>query len=170
MKLVKMQRLYYPALEVYLNNIDPIRSVDVTGEGKYVLATCDRYLILISTTCKGDKLGFDVQMGKEKPKPIILKIKANDIAKFKLDNLVFAPARFNLNRDNGETNIITSLGEYVINWNFNKIKKGILDDYKIKKVYQNVVDNQFKFNRNQIVLTMENKLRIQNQKMLFNEK
>ncbi len=151
-------------------NLDPIKSVDVTSDGKYILATCDRYLIIISTTCKGGQLGFDVQMGKEKPKPILLKIKANDIAKYKLDELVFSPARFNVNKQDGETNIITSLGDYVINWNFSRVKKGIFDDYKIKRVYQNVVDNQFKFNRNQIVLTMDHKLRIQNQTVLFNEK
>jgi hypothetical protein len=143
--------------------------VDVTSDGMYVLATCDRYLILISTSCKGGQLGFDVQMGKQKPKPILLKIKSNDIAKYKLDELVFAPARFNVSKE-GETNIITSLGDYVVNWNFSRVKKGILDDYKVKRVYQNVVDNQFKYNRNQIVLTMENKLRIQNQTVLFNEK
>jgi hypothetical protein len=107
-------------------------------------------------------------MGKEKPHPKILKIKTNDIAKYNLASLSFTPARFNVNKQDGETNIITSLGDYVINWNFNKIKKGILDDYKVKRVNQTIVDNQFKFNRNQIVLTMENKLRIQNQKMLFN--
>lgn len=109
-------------------------------------------------------------MGKEKPRPILLKIKPNDIAKYRLEDLSFSPARFNVSKVDGETNIITSLGDYVINWNFSRIKKGILDDYKVKRVFQNVVDNQFKFNRNQIVLTMENKLRIQNQTVLFNDK
>ncbi len=165
-----MLRLSFPASEVIIIHLDPIKSVDVTSDGQYILATCDRYLILISTLLKGGKLGFDVQMGKHKPKPIILKIKANDIAKYKMEDLVLSPAKFNVNKNDGETNIITSMGDYVINWNFSRIKKGILDDYKIKRVYQNVVDNQFKFNRNQIVLTMENKLRIQNQTLLFNEK
>jgi hypothetical protein len=165
-----MRRLFSPASEVILKLIiDAIKSVDVTKDGRWVLATCDRYLILIPTTCKGEQTGFDVQMGKEKPRPRILKMKTNDIAKHNLSNISFTPARFNVNKEDGETNIITSLGDYVINWNFNKVKKGILDDYKIRKLNQTIVDNQFKFNKNQIVVTMDHKLRIQNQKMLFNQ-
>jgi hypothetical protein len=148
---------------------DAIRSIDVTADGKYLLATCDKYLILTPTSCKGEKNGFSAQMGKEKPNPRTLKIKPIDINKYHLEGLSFTPAKFNISKDTCETNIITSLGDYVIVWNFTKIKKGILDDYKIKKVHQNVIENQFKFNRNQIVVTMDHKLRIQNQKRLFTE-
>jgi hypothetical protein len=146
---------------------DQIKSIDVTADGKFLLATCDKYLMLIPTACKGDKNGFVAQMGKEKPHPITLKIKPMDITKYGLLNLSFTPARFNVSKNNQETNIITSLGDYVINWNFNKIKKGIRDDYKIKRVNQFILDNQFKYDKNQVVLTMENKVRIQNQKQLF---
>lgn len=148
---------------------DPIKSIDASSDGRYLLATCDKYLLLIPTTCKGDQTGFNVQMGKEKPHPKTLKIKPIDINKYKMENLNFTPARFNVNQTTGETNIITSLGDYVVDWNFGKIKKGIFDDYKIKRVNQKVLENQFKFNRNQIVVTMENKLRIQNQKQLFTD-
>jgi hypothetical protein len=149
---------------------DAIRSIDTTADGKYLLATCDKYLILIPTSCKGDKNGFNAQMGKEKPNPKTLKIKPIDLNKYNMEKLSFTPAKFNVNTLDGETNIITSMGDFVVIWNFSKIKKGILDDYKIKRVNQNVIENQFKFNRNQIVVTMENKLRIQNQKMMFTDK
>lgn len=149
---------------------DPIRSIDVTTDGKYILATCDRYLILIPTMLKGDNNGFEIQMGKNKPHPKTLKIKPIDLHKYGLSKLNFMPAKFNVNKIEGETNIITSIGDYVVIWNFAKVKKGILDDYKIKKVNQFIVDNQFKYNKNQVVVTMENKLRIQNQKKLFDEK
>jgi hypothetical protein len=167
-----MQKLYYLVLEVNYNILilDPIKSLDVTSDGKYVLATCDKYLILINTTCKGSLNGFNVQMGKEKPPLKYLKIKPIDIAKYGLEKLSFTPARFNLSPDSGETNIITSLGDYVINWNFTKVKKGIMDDYKIKKTNDYILDNQFKYNKNQIVVTMDHKLRIQNQKKLFEDK
>ena len=105
-------------------------------------------------------------MGKEKPNPKTLKIKPIDLNKYGLDKFSFTPAKFNVNKNDGETNIITSLGDYIIIWNFTKIKKGILDDYKIRKVNQKIIENQFKFNRNQVVVTMENKLRIQNQLFL----
>jgi hypothetical protein len=41
--------------------------------------------------------------------------------------------RFNTGPDTKETAIITSVGEYVIAWNFDKVKKGKLDTYQIKK-------------------------------------
>lgn len=149
---------------------DSIKSIDTTADGKYLLATCDKYLILVPTSMKGDKNGFNTQMGKEKPHPRTLKIKPIDMTKYHLEDLQFTPAKFNVNQIDGETNIITSMGDHVIIWNFAKVKKGILDDYRIKKLHQNVVENQFKFNRNQFVVTMDHSLRIQNQKMMFQDK
>jgi len=106
-------------------------------------------------------------MGKEKPKPKILRLNNNDISKYNISKISFTPARFNVDKVNGETNIITSIGEYIINWNFTKVLKGILNDYKIKKVNQNILGNQFKFNKSQIVVTMDKNLRIQNQKNII---
>ena len=103
-------------------------------------------------------------MGKEKPRPKILRLNNNDISKYNISKINFTPARFNIDKNTGETNIITSIGEYIINWNFTKVLKGILNDYKIKKVNQNVLANMFKYNKSQIVVTMDKNLRIQNQK------
>ena len=127
----------------------------MTLDGKYILATCDKYLILISTVCKGQSNGFDVQMGKEKPYPKILKINAIDVKKYGVEKCSFTAARFNVTDLKGETNIITSLGDYIINWNFSKIKKGVLDDYKVRRAFENIYDNKFKYNSNQIIVTME---------------
>lgn len=35
--------------------------------------------------------------------------------------------------DQEENAIVTSTGEYVVAWDFNKVKKGYLDKYHIKK-------------------------------------
>ena len=147
-----------------LNIIDPILSLDITSDGKWILATCPTYLVLKPTQFKGEKNGFISSMGKDKPRPKSLKLKPIDIAKYKISSVRFTPAKFNVNQNEGETNIITSTGDYIINWNFAKVIKGITDDYKIKKANQNILNSQFKFNRAQIVVTMDNKLRIQNQK------
>ena len=106
------------------------------------------------------------RLNKNRPPMKTLKLKVLDITRYGLENQRYTVAKFNVSKK-GETNIITSLGEYVIIWNFAKIKKGILDDYKIQKVNQFVIDNQFKYDKNQIVVTMPNNLRIQNQKTLF---
>ena len=141
---------------------DAIRGVDVTVDGRFVLATCDRYLLLIKTEDNKGKNLFTHRAGKVKPTPITLKVKAFDLERFRISKAKYTPAKFNVNA-NGESIIITSLSEYVVVWNFNKIKKGVYDCYKIKQVGQYVIDNHFKYNKAQIVVTMNNKLGLQNQ-------
>ena len=41
--------------------------------------------------------------------------------------------RFNMGQDQEENAIVTSTAEYVVAWDFAKVKKGLLDKYEIKK-------------------------------------
>ena len=61
------------------------------------------------------------------------------------------------------------MGEYVIVWNYNDIRKGKIVNYKIKKVNDLVIDNYFKVGGNgkKIIIAMPTKLRIQSQKKIF---
>lgn len=147
---------------------DPIIAIDVTCDGKYVLATCDRYLMFIETVPKDNPelTGFTTSIKRDNPSPKTLKVKPIDIAKYNLRNATFTPAKFNVGKER-EENILTSLGEYIIIWNLNKIKKGILDDYRIKKVNQVILDNQYKYNKTQVVVAMPNTIRVQNQKQII---
>ena len=140
---------------------DAIRGIDVTVDGKYVLATCDRYLLLIKTEDNKGKNLFTHRAGKVKPTPITLKVKTFDLERFRICKCKYTPAKFNVDVS-GESVIITSLGEYVVVWSFNKIKKGVYDCYRIKHVGQYVIGNHFKYNKDQIVITMNNKLGLQN--------
>lgn len=45
-----------------------------------------------------------------------------------------------------ENAIVTSTGQFVIAWDFAKVKKGMLDRYEIKKYEDKVVQDNFKFN------------------------
>lgn len=54
-------------------------------------------------------------------------------------------ARFNQVEGEEENAIVTSTGQYVIAWDFKKVKKGQLDKYEIKKYEDNVVQDNFKF-------------------------
>lgn len=46
---------------------------------------------------------------------------------------IFLCARFNIGEDSEENAIVTSTGQYVIAWDFGKVKKGQMDKYEIKK-------------------------------------
>lgn len=114
-------------------------------DGKWVLATTQTYLLVIPTECGSGKIGFEQRMGKEKPMPKKLQIKPGDLAKYKIKSLNFTKARFNNFNCSGqeETGIVTSTGDYLIAWNFKKVKRGQLSSYSIKKLNDKLVDNQF---------------------------
>jgi len=48
---------------------DPIRGIDMSIDGKWIVATTQTYLLLIPTICENGKTGFEHRMGKEKPNP-----------------------------------------------------------------------------------------------------
>jgi flagellar hook protein FlgE len=53
--------------------------------------------------------------------------------------------RFNQSETDAENAIVTSTGQFVIAWDFNKVKKGLLDKYEIKKYEDLVVQDNFRF-------------------------
>lgn len=62
--------------------------------------------------------------------------------------------------------IISSLGQYVILWNFTQVQNGQTDLYRIINANEIVVDNTTKFDKNQIIIALSDKLRLQNEKLL----
>ena len=148
---------------------DPIRYIDISSDDQYILLTCDKYLILINSGCNEEEKNSFLKTIKalERKTPLRLQIKTTDIAKYGLNSANYTAAKFNKNK-NGENNIITSLGEYIIIWNYNDLRKGKISSYKIKKVNDLVIDNDFKLGKgNKIVIAMPTKIRIQNQKKIF---
>ena len=148
---------------------DPIRYIDISSDDQYLLLTCDKYLLLVNAGNNiGEKNAFLKTIKTiERKTPLRLQIKTTDIARYGLNDANYTAAKFNINK-NGENNIITSLGEYIIIWNYNDIRKGKISNYKIKKVNDLVIDNYFKVGRgNKIIIAMPNKMRIQNQKKIF---
>lgn len=53
--------------------------------------------------------------------------------------------RFNQGEGQTENTIVTSTGQFVIAWDFAKVKKGFNDKYEIKKYEDHVVQDNFKF-------------------------
>ena len=54
--------------------------------------------------------------------------------------------RFNTGTGQDEKAIVTSTGQFVIAWDFAKVKKGIVDKYEIKKYEDAVVQDNWKMN------------------------
>lgn len=82
-------------------------------------------------------------MGKEKPDPIKLALKTSDMSKHGIKKLAFTAAKFNNFTHGGkdEISIVTSTGDFLVIWNFTRIKRGLRPDYRIVKLPTTPVDN-----------------------------
>ncbi|KAJ6536630.1 VID27 cytoplasmic protein [Mycena sp. CBHHK59/15] len=150
---------------------DPIIGIDVTADGRYVVATTKTYLLLIDTLIGEGRyqgsLGFDRSFpASAKPIPRRLQLRGEHVAYMNHD-ISFSPARFNTGQDQEENAIVTSTGQFVVAWDFSKVKKGFLDKYEIKKYEDNVVQDNFKFGDDkEIIVALANNVVAVNKKQL----
>ena len=97
----------------------PIRYVDISHDNKYILITCDKYLVIINTDIVGKK------------EPIILTVEESCLIQYNIMNENFTYAKFISNENSEEKMIITNLSQFIIIWNFEKVIKGDIKCYRI---------------------------------------
>ncbi|KAF4126156.1 hypothetical protein GMORB2_1402 [Geosmithia morbida] len=140
---------------------DPIVGMDVSADGRWILATTKNYILLIDAQQHGDKnegkLGFEKAFSADqKPRPRRLALTPEHVAQFfhETGNTVsFTPAKFNTNIDGTEeTSIITATGPYIIEWNLRRIIRGMKAPYKIKRYEEEVKADDFKFGSDKNVI------------------
>ncbi|KAH3675106.1 hypothetical protein WICPIJ_009362 [Wickerhamomyces pijperi] len=143
---------------------DAIKNLDVSADGKWLLATCATYLILIDLTLhKGTNAGslaFNKSFGKDNiPKTKILRIRPEHVAHMKEitgESLNFTGAYFNTGTDAKEQTIVSSSGPYAITWSLKKVLRGEEGSYLIKRYGSNVVGDNFKFGTDKnVVVALE---------------
>ncbi|KAI0318699.1 VID27 cytoplasmic protein-domain-containing protein [Amylostereum chailletii] len=150
---------------------DPILGVDASADGRWIVATTQTYLLLIDTLIGQGRyagsLGFDRSFPADaKPQPKRLQLRPEHAA-YMNHNVSFTPARFNMGEGQEENAIVTSTGQYVIAWDFGKVKKGQMDKYEIKKYEDLVVQDNFRFgDDNEIVVALQNNVLSLNKKQL----
>ncbi|KAF8655245.1 hypothetical protein AX16_003149 [Volvariella volvacea WC 439] len=150
---------------------DPIIGVDVTADGRWIVATTKTYLLLVDTLIGEGRyagnLGFDRSFpANAKPIPRRLQLRSEHVA-YMGHNVSFTPARFNQGEGQVENAIVTSTGQYVVAWDFNKVKRGRLDVYEIKKYEDYVVQDNFRFGDDkEIVVALQNNVLSINKKNL----
>ncbi len=146
-QLGQIAKSYLPGLG------EAIKSIDISQDQKWMLATCQTYLLVLPTENSEGLSGFERSIAKSKPDPLKLTIDPKDIVKNQIKFVNFTPARFNNGDNVHETSIVTSTGKYLITWNFEKVKKGHLrGGYKIKNLHSRAVDGQFQYNHEDKVL------------------
>lgn len=105
----------------------PVTNVDVTYDGKWVLATTRSYLMVVKTAYKdkgsGKELcGFTSRMGGSAPTPRLLRLKAEDVAL--TGGAPLEKGHFTWVTDQGrqERWIVASCGNFTVLWNFRSVK------------------------------------------------
>ncbi|KAI0018871.1 VID27 cytoplasmic protein [Xylariomycetidae sp. FL0641] len=139
---------------------EPIIGLDVSADGRWILATCRTYLLLIDAMQKAGKnegkLGFEKSFAADsKPQPRRLALTPEHVAQFYHETgkgVSFTPARFNTSQDAEESSIITATGPYIIDWNLKKVVRGAKAPYIIKRYTEDVKADDFKFNSDQNVI------------------
>ncbi|KAI9800250.1 MAG: hypothetical protein M1825_004234 [Sarcosagium campestre] len=139
---------------------EPIIGLDVSADGRWVLATCRTYLLLIDALQKdgknAGKLGFEKSFGKDsKPQPRRLGLQPAHVAQFQHETgaaLAFTPARFNTGVDSSETSIVTATGPFIVTWNLKKVLAGRKDPYNIKRYAEEIKADNFKYGTDKNVI------------------
>ncbi|KAK4184291.1 VID27 cytoplasmic protein-domain-containing protein [Podospora australis] len=139
---------------------EPIIGLDVSADGRWVLATCRTYLLLIDAMQKSGKnegkLGFEKSFAADqKPQPRRLALTPEHVAQFAYETgkgVHFTPAKFNTGEGASETSIITATGPYIIEWNLKKILTGKKSPYLIKRYSDDVKADDFKFGTDKNVI------------------
>lgn len=134
---------------------DPILGIDVSQDGRYIIATCKTYLLLIDTLIGSGRyqgqLGFDRSFPADaKPQPKRLTLKPSHVA-YMGSTIAFTPARFNTGSDS-ETSIVTSTGSYVVSWSFKEVKKGNLGSYVLKRYGGEIIQDEHTYGSDQAIV------------------
>jgi hypothetical protein len=132
---------------------EAIIGLDVSADGRWVLATCRTYLLLIDAMQKDGKnegkLGFEKSFAAtSKPQPRRLALTPEHVAQFAYETgkgVSFTPAKFNAGQNSEETSIISATGPYVIEWNLKRVLGGKKAPYLIKRYADTVKADDFRF-------------------------
>jgi hypothetical protein len=115
---------------------DAVTHVDVTADGQWILGTTDSYLIVLEAKLGGGDTAFEKPMpAANRPKPIRLQLKVEDIASLGLDGAKFTPAKFEADEGRRDQRIVTSIGSVTVIWDFGKIRRARSDKGKNSATY-----------------------------------
>ncbi|KAL2650428.1 hypothetical protein R1flu_018556 [Riccia fluitans] len=112
----------------------PITHVDVTYDGKWILATTDTYMILISTLFKDKdgktKTGFQGRMGNRIAAPRLLKL--NPVDAHAAGAHKFIGGQFSWVTESGkqERHLVVSVGNFSVVWDFMRVKQSDHECYR----------------------------------------
>lgn len=140
----------------------PITSVDVTYDGKWIVATTAHYLMVVKATYENDKgimsNAFTSRMGGRGTMPRLLRLKPEDVSRTGGKPLVKGKFSWITESGHAERWIVASCGKFSVIWNFAKVKSSSAEslsfgglptnmDYILTAKEEEVVDAAFQHRR-----------------------
>ncbi|KAL6783598.1 hypothetical protein ACKKBF_B05130 [Auxenochlorella protothecoides x Auxenochlorella symbiontica] len=137
----------------------PITDVDVTYDGRWVVATAAHYLMVVMTTYRppgseATLCGFTSRMGANSPAPRLLRLRLEDA--LRTGNAPLQKGRFTWVTERGrqERWVVASCGSYTVRWNLRVVKTAnaqtvsgggltTVDQYQLLSKEEHVVDSAF---------------------------
>lgn len=150
---------------------DEILSIDCTKDGKWVLATCKNYLLLVPAFHQEKNAFTHTIKNIEKPTPKLLKIHPKDVLKLGNNKFEFSNGKFDDSENQLETYIVAGFGNAIINWNMKNILEGKIFEYTIKILGEKIMDSEFKFNNTEkMLIALPNEMRMHKIKKIKGKK
>eukprot|EP00759_Apiculatamorpha_spiralis_P020776 PhF_6_TR26062/c0_g1_i3/m.36750 len=108
----------------------PIIGMDITDDGNYVLATCDKFLVVVATTFREEDgscaNGFSNRMGAHKKPPVKLELTSQQIASVGgFQRVQFGKATFESNPTGSQHWIVCNVGPLIARWDFEKVRQAM---------------------------------------------
>lgn len=125
---------------------DPVRSVDVTDRGDFLLATCTTYLLLYRTAAEEGRTAFTKTLPlDQRTPPIKLQLRPEHIA-FMGGSAALSFTAGHFSPEEGSTGsvaIISSTGQYLVRWSLDSVLAGKIYDYQLRKYADDIVAGNF---------------------------
>ncbi|CAN3479709.1 vacuolar import and degradation protein 27 [Diutina catenulata] len=147
---------------------EPYTGLDVSADGRWLLATCRSFLLLMDLKIGGGQknegsLGFTKYFDADKkPVPWRLQLRSADavaIARRTRKPVEFTRAQFNAGSGAKESRIVTSAGPFVVSWALKDVLRGRDDIYTIHESGGPVVADSFRFGSNkEVIYTLANEV------------
>lgn len=147
---------------------EPYTGLDVLADGRWLLATCKLFLLLMDLKIGGGQknegsLGFTKYFDADKkPVPWRLQLRLADavaIARRTRKPVEFTRAQFNAGLGAKESRIVTLAGPFVVSWALKDVLRGRDDIYTIHESGGPVVADLFRFGSNkEVIYTLANEV------------
>ena len=140
---------------------DPILDLDVSRFGDFILATCEKYILLLPTFQKGASAFEKTFLKTEKPVPRILRVDPRTLVRMGLEGVSFSKAKFDVKEGRAESLVVATGRDCLVIWVLEDVLRNECVSRRVKRLGASVVASQFRRNQDALIAALKNDLVLQ---------